>query len=408
MVDDGAAGSDTKTETGFITVVANPTVSITSTTDASCYEDCDGAATAAGVGGSAPYNYSWSGGQTSASIASQCAGSYDVSVTDANGCSSSTVSATIGEPTAITVTSTPVDASCGNNNGSVTISASGGTSGYTYSLNGGTAQAGNSFTGLAVGSYSVEVEDANGCTETTSFNISNPNAPTAAVSGTNVACNAGCDGSASATVTGGTAPYTYSWTSGGNAASETGLCAGSYTVTVTDANNCVVNENISITEPTVLSLSETHVDETTGNDGSIDLSVSGGTAPYTYSWTGGVTTEDLNGLAAGTYDVTVTDANGCTETLSVTILSSVGIEEQEDNSLVVYPNPSDGNFLIYIGPKFESNVMVNIYTMEGRLVYSQQHQNNAAFAIAERLSPAVYVLEVTDSNVRELKRVIVK
>lgn len=107
--------------------------------------------------------------------------------------------------------------------------------------------------------------------------------------------------------------------------------------------------------------------------------------------------------------MTVTDANGCTETLSVTILSTVGIDPQEeDNSLVVYPNPSDGNFLIYIGPKFENDVLVNICTKEGRLVYSQEHQNNGAFAIAERLSPSVYLLEVSDANGCALQRIIVK
>ncbi|WP_312344449.1 T9SS type A sorting domain-containing protein, partial [Chryseobacterium binzhouense] len=133
----------------------------------------------------------------------------------------------------------------------------------------------------------------------------------------------------SITVSGGTAPYTYSWSpTGGTAATATGLSAGTYTVTVTDANSCTTTRTVTITQPTALSatISQTNVSCNGGSNGSASITVSGGTAPYTYSWspTGG-TAATATGLSAGTYTVTVTDANSCTTTRTVTITQSAAV-----------------------------------------------------------------------------------
>ncbi|MBK6996388.1 MAG: hypothetical protein IPH31_16185 [Lewinellaceae bacterium] len=131
----------------------------------------------------------------------------------------------------------------------------------------------------------------------------------------------GLTGSIDLTVSGGVSPYTYSWTGGATTQDRSGLAAGTYTVTVADANACTKTLSTTITEPAGMVLTETHANVLCngGSSGSIDLTVSGGVSPYTYSWTGGATTQDRSGLAAGTYTVTVTDANACTKTLSTTI-----------------------------------------------------------------------------------------
>ena len=185
--------------------------------------------------------------------------------------------------------------------------------------------------GYGAGTYQVVFTDANGCSTAESTVVQD--VVTITVDNTqDVSCNGGADGSISITASGGTTPYTYSWTGPGGYTSTSedisGLSAGTYTVTVNDANTCSETNTVTITEPTVLSLSSTSINESCSGsaDGSIDLTPTGGTTPYTYSWTGPggytSTNEDISALSAGTYTVVATDAHGCTETTSVTITTN--------------------------------------------------------------------------------------
>src|SRR5690606_20161457 len=145
---------------------------------------------------------------------------------------------------------------------------------------------------------------------------------------TNVACNGSSNGTATVTVSGGIAPYTYSWSpTGGTSATATGLSAGTYEVTVTDANGCILTETFTITETDVINinLQETSFNMcSTCNDSNVVATITGGTAPYTYYWNDGVTTKDRSDLLNGTYTLTVTDAAGCT--LSENIVVSIKVE----------------------------------------------------------------------------------
>ena len=287
-----------------------------SNSDISCNGGSDGAASVSVSGGTAPYSYAWSNGSTTSSISGLAEGSYSVDITDANGCTTN-ASISLRAPMALTLGASGSDASCnGANDGAATANASGGTAPYSYSWSNGASGASVS---LGAGTYTVTVTDANGCTASTSVSIGAPTALVASASATAVDCNDGSNGTASASVSGGTAPYTYSWSNGGTGTSISGLAAGTYTVTVTDANGCTAAGTAVVIEPALLTLSITGSDATSGNNGAADLTVSGGTPAYSYSWSNGATTEDISGLAAGTYSVTVTDANGCTATESVTI-----------------------------------------------------------------------------------------
>ena len=253
------------------------------------------------------------------------AGTYTVTITDANACTG-TVTATVTEPTALVATIASTNVSCnGGTNGTATVTATGGTGTKTYSWapSGGTAATAS---GLAAGTYTVTVTDANMCMTTQTVSITEPAALVASIaSKTNVACNGASNGAATATVTGGTPVYTYSWApSGGTAATASGLAAGTYTVTITDANMCMTTQTVSITEPVALVASiasKTNVACNGASNGAATATVTGGTPVYTYSWApSGGTAATASGLAAGTYTVTITDANMCmtTQTVSIT------------------------------------------------------------------------------------------
>ena len=168
----------------------------------------------------------------------------------------------------------------------------------------------------------MTVTDANGCTSTATATISEPPALASSFTQVNVLCFGNATGSIDLTVTGGVAPYTFAWSNNTTQEDLQNIPAGVYTVIATDANGCTTTQTVTITQPqAALSLSSTQVNVLCfGNStGSINLTVAGGTAPYTYAWSNNTTQEDPQNLAAGSYTVTVTDANGCTAQLTVTI-----------------------------------------------------------------------------------------
>src|SRR6185436_10830123 len=239
-----------------------------------------------------------------------------VTVTDANGCTA-TLSVTINDATAQTLSETHIDATCGSANGSVDLTVTGGTAPYGYNWSNGAGT--EDLAAVAAGTYDVTVTDANGCTATLSVTLNNANGP--ALSETHIDATCGsANGSVDLTVTGGAAPYGYNWSNSAVTEDLTNVAAGTYDVTVTDANGCTAALSVTINNANGPALSETHIDATCGSaNGSVDLTVTGGASPYGYTWSNSAVTEDLAAVAAGTYDVTVTDANGCTATLSVTI-----------------------------------------------------------------------------------------
>ena len=308
--------------------------SISNSTNVSCFGGNDGSATASVLGGTAPYSYSWNTVpvQTLATATGLKAGNYSVLISDINGCSTTT-NVTITEPsgmTAIITDQTNVFCS-GNSTGSATVTANGGTSPYTYSWNTNPIQTSDVAINLAMGTYTLTVTDAKGCTTSAQAIITEPNGIVTTISSqTNVDCYGKNTGVVSVLASGGVAPLRYSWdtTPIQTTPTLTGLIAGTYNLTVTDANNCSKVQQVIITEPDdILITTDLEKDITCFNtaNGEIKISVTGGTLNHKIAWTkNGLpysTTEDLSNLSPGTYVVTVSDANNCgpkTATFSIT------------------------------------------------------------------------------------------
>jgi gliding motility-associated-like protein len=319
--------------TATSTVLTEPSA-ITSFIDNSANVTCaggnDGMASVLAGGGSNPYNYSWSSGGTNSVENGLLAGTYTVTVTDNNGCSTTT-NVTITEPTPVTAAiGTSADASCNNaTDGSATVVPGGGVGSYNYLWStGGTGATENN---LGAGTYTVTVTDGNNCFTTTTVTINQPALLVANIPlSTDVSCNGGGNGTAAANVIGGTGPYTYSWLpSGGTDVAASGLTAGNYTVGVADAHGCLTTAFVTITEPSPLSAPmgvTTDVSCNGGNNGSASVNPSGGAGSYNYFWSpSGGTDQAANNLAAGTYSVTVTDANGCTIVNTSTVTEPIAL-----------------------------------------------------------------------------------
>src|SRR5690606_26061728 len=280
------------------------------------------------AGGVGPYTYVWNSGATTEDRTGLTAGSYSVTITDANGCTATINNIVVTQPTVVNATAgAQTNVSCnGGTNGSATVTVTGGTGAYTYSWapSGGTAA---TATGLAAGTYTVTVTDANGCTDTQSFTITQSAALTAALTTTNVSCPGAADGTASAAVTGGTGAYTYSWApSGGTAATATGLTAGIYAVTVTDANGCTVTQSVTVTttpDVTAPVPDVANLPVITNSCGVLSAEIATPTATDNCNGTiTGTTSDPLDYTAVGTYEITWSydDGNGNTSTQAQTLI----------------------------------------------------------------------------------------
>lgn len=283
----------------------------------------NGTASISATGGTLPYTFHWSNGQTNPSI-SVPAGTYTATVTDLNGCSCSSTITVNSNSTALTVNVTPtVPAGC-TVGGSASATVTGGSGNYAYTWDNGNTTA--TATNLAAGSHSVTVVDiATGCQGVGQVTIvaATPLIPTATATAP-ATCLTG--GSASASASGGIAPYTFKWDNGQVGATATNLIAGQHSVTVTDAGGCVGIALVTITQTQGPNVSVTvNAQATCTTGGSATATATGGSTPYTYKWSasaGNQTGATATNLPAGTHSVTVTDANGCAAVGMVTITQS--------------------------------------------------------------------------------------
>lgn len=383
----------TNSSSASVSEVGAPTLTMISSTNVSCNGGNNGTATVEVTSGTPDYTYAWSTGTTNGPTTSTtnvetglAAGTYAVTLTDAGGCQA-TASVVITQPTAITSTITKTNVSCfAGSNGTATVAPTGGTPSYTYLWNTAPAQSAATATGLAAGTYTVTISDANGCTILKSTTVNEPLELTAGIVTSDVLCNGGSSGSANLTVSGGTPTYSYNWSSSDNTEDISGIVAGTYTVTVTDNNLCTATASATVNEPSLLtaSISGTNVLCNGGNNGAADLTVLGGTASYTYAWSNSATTEDLSSINAGGYSVTVTDANGCTASASVSITEPPILASTLTVTNALCNGSSDG--------------AISTLTTGGTPGYSYNWSNSATSANISLLAAGSYTVTIADVN----------
>ncbi|RZJ34784.1 MAG: T9SS type B sorting domain-containing protein, partial [Flavobacterium sp.] len=325
--------------------ITEPTLlvaTLVSQTNVLCYGDSTGAISVNVSGGTpgAGYAFSWTGpggfSATSQDLTAIPAGDYLLTVTDSNGCTKElSVTITQSSPIVIDYTTTPI--TCyGANNASISVTLSGGNAPYQYQWsNLATAL---SQTDLAAGDYIITVTDNVGCIKIQTINI--PEAPVFMVNPivANISCYGAHDGSINLNLTGGIAPVALSWSDGSTSGLvRNNLGPGTYTATISDGTPCYIVRSFTIVEPSPIVLSANVTDAlgcTNANSGAINLTVAGGTPPYTYSWSNNATTEDLAGITSGNYLVNVTDANGCTKSAQFAIVRpdpiAIAVDTQTD------------------------------------------------------------------------------
>jgi trimeric autotransporter adhesin len=341
---------------GSITINGNcPPIVIEGQTSNSCAGNGTGdiELTVSGGDGSS-YSYSWSNNATSQNLSNVSAGTYTVTVTSCG--LSATESFTVGAFPDITINPIIVDVACfGNNTGAIFLTLQG-TAPFSYSWSGpGVIPNPNAqnITDLVAGDYTVTITDGNGCIKVSNILVKQPTAALTAnlLNITPVSCFGLNDGGIQVQVLGGTSPYIYNWVPGlPNTPTPTGLSAGSYSLEVVDNNSCTVSLNdIVVSQPQLLSVQLVNLTNETGagNNGAIDITVTGGTGPYNYLWQGPggpYATQDLNNLTAGTYDLTVTDANGCIANFSINVVKPLEIDIDQ----IIQPCGGDNDGAIFI------------------------------------------------------------
>jgi gliding motility-associated-like protein len=384
-ITDGSGCTAVLTQT--INSIGGPTSASFNKTNPTCNGGSNGSMTVTATGGTGTYTYLWSSGGANATENGLAAGVHYVTITDANGCIL-IGSDTLTEPDPIVNTPVITDATCnGVCDGTITLSTTGGTFSYSYAWD--NSMTGSAISGLCDGAYVVTTTDGNSCTHVDTFNVGEPTTLSVSIAITNpISCNGVCDGEMTATVSGGSTPYSISWSNAGIGNIAVGLCAGTYTVTVTDDNGCTATANMSITSPAPITTSIATTNATCGAcDGQLVLSgtAGGDGGPYTYAWSNSANTSTILGLCPGVYTVTITDGSGCTRVIS-TPVSNIG---GPTSAPITLTNPTcngvcDGTMIVA--------------PVGGAGPYSYAWSSGGNTAIENGLCAGIYFVTVTDAN----------
>jgi hypothetical protein len=387
-----AAGSYTLTATDAsgcsatlnVTILEPAIIAITAnTTNISCSGLINGSIDVSVTGGTPAYSYAWSNNTTNQDLTNLSIGTYNLTVTDVNGCTNS-FQQTITQPIPITTTSYVQNLDCEYATGAVDLNVFGGTAPFTFLWsNGLTTQ---DALGLTPGNYSVTITDNNLCTTTESFTVIQiPGTVSITAVQTNVTCNSFNNGSIDVTISGGLEPYNINWSNGFPGQDQIDLSPGTYIITAFDAQNCEGELTVIITEPEVLTANTTVNNALCiGGTSSIDLSISGGTQNYSYLWNSGQTTQDLINPIPGNYSVTVTDANGCITNAAATVippLPAISLTETHVNIDCTHPTG-----------------IINLTVNGNTAPYSYDWSNGQTTEDLSNLSAGTFSITVTDVN----------
>lgn len=350
-------------------------------THVDCPTGNDGALEVVIQEGQAPFTFAWSNGSTSASAQNLTPGTYAVTVKDANG-NTLTLTGQVSSSPPITISESIINPACsGAANGSITLSVAGGTGGYNYSWSNGSTTANQS--NLASGLYTVNISDSLGCTATKTFMLTNTSLLTMSSSLTHQTCGQ-TNGAINITPFGGVAPYTFLWNNGATSEDLQGVVAGSYIVKMTDAVGCSIERTYTLNLNNSLSVTflVTPTSCLGDSNGAINLTITGGTAPYTIQWQDGTTTEDRSGLTDGNYRVTVSDASGCSQSLNISVFK----KPLQVSSIINQPSCSTDAGTITVIPT------------DGVEPYTYVWSNGATTNTIDGLANGIYSVTVTDGS----------
>ncbi|MEX2589915.1 MAG: T9SS type A sorting domain-containing protein [Chitinophagales bacterium] len=401
----------TATEPVIVDEAESPTVIVNDATTSAC-GNSDASLTANASGGDGNYLYTWTGGINGGTLSNLGVGSYEVTVTDGNGCTAST-SASVSDPGNLSVILNVQHISCnGFDDGEANAIVSGGSGSETFTWS--DTGSGSAITGLEPGSVSVTVTDQS-CSAVANETITEPDALTFNQSSEDVTCEGGSDGSASVTVSGGTPPYSYAWPSTNSDSVETGLSAAdTVSLVITDLNGCQTTANFNIADGESPSATATATDATGSDDnGSVEVQATGGAEPYTYEWDDddNQTTEIITDLSTGTYTVTVTDNNGCETTASATVDREVAVENIEEIiSFQLFPNPTNANVNLKMNMSRSVNVLLEWVNVLGEHVIKEDLGNtsniNRSYDLGQFAS-GIYFARISIGDQTIIKKVIV-
>jgi len=381
------------------------------TQNVSCHGGSDGQINLVVSGGAPPYTYTWNNGATTPDLSDLLAGSYTVTITDHDSASSVRLF-NITQPSALqaTITSTPAS-TCGASDGTIVISGmQGGTPSYSVVvLNSDSVT--QTLTDLPAGIYTVKITDAKGCKFIKYIEVNELGAPTYSVVQNNISCFGLTDGSISITVNNPSGTPTFMWSNGMTATSISGLSSGTYNVTIT-VNSCHIFESYNITEPAPIQVNGTVNNCTDGlSNGTIILQVSGGTSPYSYSWSSGQHTRNIGSLSEGTYTVTITDFKQCSYITSFQVLA-VGIYNHDfEPTVAIFPNPANDVINFSFKGVNHKSAVINIYSIQGMLLKSQNIfiYDDSTFSIdTHYLAQGLYFAEIVIDGYKLTKKFIKK
>ncbi|MGK0388663.1 MAG: gliding motility-associated-like protein, partial [Maribacter sp.] len=361
-----------------------------SSTLVACFGESTGTVTTTVGGGEGAYSYLWATGETTDILSNVSAGIYTVTVTDDNACTIE-ASQVVTENPLLELTTVTTNANCNDSaDGTATVTAIGGTGTYDYLWNNINADITDTATDLDAGTYIVTVTDSDGCITTASVDITAPLAIATSTSFTPTSCSDTADGTATVVATDGAGGFSYEWGNTQNTATTTGLPGGWHYVTVTDVNGCTALDSAEVTVPSavILAISGNNVSCAGGNDGDATVVVSGGAGGYTYLWTNGEITETIIGLTAGTYTVVVTDANGCTASISIDITEPAALTLAMSSTIVSCFGQSTGTATATVGG--------------GTGIYNYNWSNAGNTDIITGLAAGTYTVTVTDDNLCEI------
>ncbi len=393
-------------EVGSVFVPQAPAIVLDFTTNSvDCSDGADGSISVSVSGGAGNFTYEWSNGITESMITDLTAGNYEITVTDSDNCT------TVENIEVVEANSINLDValsliSCfGETDGSLTAMASGGTGILTFEWNDGTTDSG--LQDLGAGTYVLTVTDENNCQQLDSITLTEPALLVLESEINSIDCFGEMDGSILLTPSGGTGDFEYQWSNGDTEAMISDLDAGDYAVTITDANDCELLESFTLDQAPALSVVSTSTDQISSLAGSISVTVSGGTMPYSILWDDGSDVFELTDLVAGSYTYTVTDANGCSFEETVIIEFTSALHETNDYSLSIYPNPTKG--MVYVKSDL-TNMTAVVYDLLGRSLRSFEKEETGDLWSVDMsgLSPGLYCLKVRFGEEEVLEMVVVE